>query len=268
MNGKSEATTGTTPPTPIYPDLADKVAVVTGGSHGIGAATAHLLAANGVKVVVSGRDQAAIDGVVTDIRAHCGQATGAAADVTDFEAIEELRQKAEQTFGPVDILVAFAGGGRGRPGPVAQSSVEDWRSTIDSNLTATYLTLRSFLPGMIERSRGAIITMSSLAGRIPTPALAAYAAAKAGIVMLTRQVANEVAQYGIRANCVSPSTILTERIQGYLSAEQQKEWAAMHPLGRLGTPEDVALATLFLASECSSWLTGLTIDVAGGRVML
>jgi 3-oxoacyl-[acyl-carrier protein] reductase len=146
--------------------------------------------------------------------------------------------------------------------------MEDWRNTIDGNLTATYLTLRSFLPGMIERSRGAIITMSSLAGRIPTPALAAYAAAKAGIVMLTRQVANEVAQYGIRANCVSPSTILTERIQGYLSAEQQKEWAAMHPLGRLGTPEDVALATLFLASECSSWLTGLTIDVAGGRVML
>jgi 3-oxoacyl-[acyl-carrier protein] reductase len=252
---------------PIYPDLAGKVAMVTGGSRGIGAATARVLAANGVKVVVSGRDQAAIDSVVNDIHSNGGQAIGAAADVTAFAAIERMRLAAEKAFGTVDILVAFAGGGRARPGPIAQLSEEDWHSTIDANLTATFLTLKSFLPGMIDRRRGSIITMASLAARLPTPASAAYAAAKAGIIMLSRQVADEVGKHGVRINCVSPSTILTEHIEQYLSPEQQQQMTAQHPLGRLGRPEDVALTTLFLASESSGWLTGLTVDVAGGRIM-
>lgn len=267
MNNALSTTTPATAPLPIYCDLADKVAVVTGGSRGIGAATARLLAANGVKVVVSGRDQATMEGVVNDIRTEGGLAISAEADVTDFAAIEHLRQAAEAAFGAVDILVAFAGGGRARPGPIAQTSLEEWQSTLDANLTATFLTLKSFLPGMIGRRRGAIITMASLAARIPTPAPAAYAAAKAGIIALSRQVADEVGQYGIRVNCVSPSTILTERILQHVSEEQQRQWTALHPLGRLGTPEDVALTTLFLASDSSLWLTGLTVDVAGGRVM-
>jgi len=217
--------------------------------------------------VVSGRDQAAIDGVVNDIHSNGGMATGIGADVTNFAAIERMREAIEQAFGVVDIVVAFAGGGRARPGPVAQIPVEDWHSTIDANLTATFLTLKSFLPGMIEQRRGSIITMSSLAGRIPTPAPVPYAAAKAGIIMLTQQVASEVGQHRIRVNCVAPSTILTEHTLEHLTKEREEEWTALHPLGRLGTPEDVALTTLFLASDCSSWLTGLTIDVAGGRIM-
>jgi 3-oxoacyl-[acyl-carrier protein] reductase len=265
---KPQTTTPASVPLPIYPDLADKVAVVTGGSRGIGAATARLLAANGVKVVVNGRDQAAIDNVVAEIRSNRGEAIGVAADVTDFEAIERLRRAAEQAFGATHILVLFAGGGRARPGPIAQLSVEDWHSTIDANLTATFLTLKSFLPGMIERGRGTIITMASLAGRIPTPAPAPYAAAKAGIIMLTHQVAAEVGKAGIRVNCVSPSTILTERTRQHLTEERQEQWTALHPLGRLGTPEDVALSTLFLASESAAWLTGQTLDVAGGRIMV
>jgi len=140
-------------------------------------------------------------------------------------------------------------------------------STIDANLTATFLTLKSFLPGMSDRRRGSIITMASLAARLPTPASAAYAAAKAGVIMLSRQVADEVGKYGVRVNCVSPSTILTEQIEQYLSPERQQQMTAQHPLGRLGRPEDVALTTLFLASESSGWLTGLTVDVAGGRIM-
>ncbi len=252
---------------PIYPDLADKVAIITGSSRGIGATTARLLAANGVKVVVNGRDQKAIDAVVDDIHTHHGEAMGVRADVTDFEAIERMRQTTLQTFGPIDILVVFAGGGRARPGPITQLSIEDWHSTIDANLTSTFLALKSFLPGMIERGRGAIITMASLAARIPTPAPAPYAAAKAAIIMLTHQVAAEVGKHGIRVNCVSPSTILTEQTLQYLTEERHQEWTALHPLGRLGTPEDVALSTLFLASESASWLTGQTIDVAGGRFM-
>ncbi len=253
---------------PRYPDLAGKVAVVTGGSGGIGAATSRLFAANGVKVVVNGRNEPAIAAVVDGIKAHGGEALGMAADTTDSAAIERLRQRVEQEFGPVDILAVFAGGGRAKPGPVEQITEEEWRSTIDANLTSTFLTVKSFLPRMIERHRGSIITMASSAARLPSPAPAAYAAAKAGVVMFSRHLANEVGKHGIRVNCLAPSAVLTERTRRFIPEAQQKEVVGLHPLGRLGSPEDVALATLFFASESSSWLTGITLDVAGGRTIL
>jgi 3-oxoacyl-[acyl-carrier protein] reductase len=123
---------------------------------------------------------------------------------------------------------------------------------IDSDLTATFLTVRSFLPDMIGRGHGSIVTMASSAGRLPSQASAAYAAAKAGVVMFSRHVANEVGQHGVRVNCLAPSSVLTERVKRLMPEETQQQVAAMHPLGRMGTPEDVALATLFLASESSS----------------
>jgi 3-oxoacyl-[acyl-carrier protein] reductase len=254
--------------TPTYPDLAGKVAVVTGGSGGIGAATCRLLAANGTKVAVSGRNEAAIEAVVSDIRDAGGQAIGISADVTDFGAIERMRRQVEQEFGPVNVLASFAGGGGPPPKPVEQVTVEEWHAAVDGNLTATFLTVKSFLPGMIERRSGSIVTMASTAARLPSPAPVAYATAKAGVVMFSRHIANEVGKHGIRINCISPSAILTERTQRHMSEAQQQQVAALHPLGRLGAPEDVALATLFLASDSSSWLTGLTLDVAGGRIML
>jgi len=253
---------------PTYPDLAGKVAVVTGGSGGIGAATCRALAANGVKVAVNGRDEAKIAAVVSEIQAHGGQALGVAADVTDFAAIDHMRQQVEQGLGTVDVLAVFAASGGPPPSPLAQISEEGWRAAIDGNLTATFLTLKCFLPGMIERRQGAIVTMASSAGRVPTPAPIAYAAAKAGVVMLSRQVAAEVGKHGIRVNCLAPDTIMTERTVRYMSAEQQQQWTAAFPLGRMGTPEDVALATLFLSSASSAWLTGVTLDVAGGKVMV
>jgi 3-oxoacyl-[acyl-carrier protein] reductase len=152
---------------PIYPDLAGKVAVVTGGSGGIGMATCRLLAANGTKVAVNGRDQARLEEVVDRIRAGGGQAIGVAADCSDLGAVEQLRQQVEQQLGPADVLAAFVGGGRARPGPVTDVPEEDWHSTVDGTLTATFLTLKSFLPGMIERGRGAILTMASSAARLP-----------------------------------------------------------------------------------------------------
>jgi len=193
---------------PVYPDLAGKVAVVTGGSGGIGAATCQLLAANGARVAVNGRDPARIDAVVDGILAaggealgvagDCtdpawidavvdgilaagGEALGVAGDCTDPAAIDRLRQQVEQAFGPAEILAAFVGGGRARPGPVAEVPEEDWRSTVDGTLTATFLTLKSFLPGMVQRGRGAIVTMASSAARLPgLGAPAPYVAAKAG----------------------------------------------------------------------------------------
>jgi 3-oxoacyl-[acyl-carrier protein] reductase len=251
---------------PTYPDLAGKVAAVTGGSGGIGAATCRLLAANGVKVAVNGRDEAKIGAVVDAIRSTGGEALGVAADCTDLAAVERMREQTQAELGPVGIVAAFAGGGRARPGPLAQTSEEEWHSTVDANLTATFLTLKSFLPGMIERRSGSIVTMASSAARFPTGAPAPYAAAKAGVVVLTSQVASEVGTYGVRANCLAPHTVLVERTRRLMPEEHQRQIAAEIPLRRLGTPEDVALTTLFLASESSSWITGVTLDVAGGKV--
>ena len=253
---------------PSYPDLAGKVAVGTGGSKGIGAATARLLAANGARVAVNARSQDGIDAVVAEIRAAGGEATGVRGDATRREDVERLRSEVESQLGPADILMPFAGGFAAYTA-VHEISEQEWREVVDWNLTSTFLAVRAFLPGMIERRRGAIVTMSSNAGRyLDTTLTASYAAAKAGIVMFTRHVAREVGRHGIRANCVAPATTLTERVERILAPERRDELARLAPLGRLGAPEDSALAALFLASDAAGWLTGITIDVAGGRITL
>ena len=251
-----------------YPDLAGKVALVTGGSRGIGAATAEALAANEVRVAVNGRDEEAIDGVVRAVADAGGTAIGVPADVCDWAATEAMRERVESELGPVDVLVPFAGGFGGMT-PVHEISEEEWHSVIESNLTSTFLTVKSFLPGMIERRSGAIVTMASNAARfLDIKLTASYAAAKAGIAMFTRHVALEAGEHNIRVNCVAPATTLSERVERIMPDEKRAEIAAMSPLGRLGSPEDTAMATVFLASESAGWLTGVTLDVAGGRIML
>jgi 3-oxoacyl-[acyl-carrier protein] reductase len=257
-----------TTPVPTYPDLADKVALVTGGSKGIGAATCSVLAANGVRVAVVARGQERIDEVVGRLRRDGGEAIGIGADCLNAKDIERAREQAESELGPVDILVTFAGG-FGAPTPVHEIDEETWRYVIDSNLTSTFLTVKAFLPRMMDRRAGAIVTMASNAGRFLDITLtASYAAAKAGVAMFTRHVAKEVGRYGIRANCVAPATTLSERVEGIMPQARLDEIAAMSPLGRVGLPQDSALATLYLASESAAWLTGVTLDVAGGRIML
>jgi 3-oxoacyl-[acyl-carrier protein] reductase len=144
-------------------------------------------------------------------------------------------------------------------------------AAIHGNLGVTFLTIKAFLPGMVERRRGAIVTLASTAARFAggerIGAPTGYAVAKAGVVRLTQQVAKEVAADGVRVNCVSPATIMTERLQRMVPADRKAQLTAMYPIGRLGTPEDVACAVLFLASDCASWITGVTLDVAGGQVM-
>jgi 3-oxoacyl-[acyl-carrier protein] reductase len=251
-----------------YPDLAGKVAVVTGGSKGIGAATSRLLGRNGVRVAVGGRDQTSIDSVVAQIEEDGGEARGYSADITDLAAIEALRADVEADLGPTDILVSFAGGFLGIK-PLWEIEEDEWRSIIDSNLTSTFLTLKAFLPGMIERRSGAIVTMASNAGRLlDMRVTASYAASKAGIAMLTRHAALEAGEFGVRVNCVSPATTLTARVERNLPPERLEKLAQMAPLRRLGTPDDTAQAAVFLASDAAGWLTGVTLDVAGGRTML
>ncbi|MFJ8017942.1 SDR family NAD(P)-dependent oxidoreductase [Streptomyces sp. NPDC096339] len=245
--------------------LNGKVVLITGGSRGIGAQTARAFATEGAKVCVVGRDEDALDAVVTDISGAGGTCIAAVADVTDSAALEEARRRVESRLGPVDVLAAFAGG-QGRPIPSVDLTEERWRQVIDSDLTSVFLTIRTFLPGMLERGNGSVITMSSAAGRQPSQANLAYGVANAGVVMLTRQLANEVGPRGIRVNCIAPSSILTEKVKANMPDDVRAKVAAAHPLGRLGTPDDVAQTALFLASDAAAWLTGITIDVAGGRV--
>jgi 3-oxoacyl-[acyl-carrier protein] reductase len=253
---------------PTYPDLAGKVAVVTGGSKGIGAATCRMLAANGVRVAVNARSRRDVEALVGELRAAGGEAVGVVADVTSRDDVQRLRQDTEVVLGPVDILLPFAGGFTAFT-PVQEISEQEWRAVIDWNLTSTFLTLQAFLPGMIERRRGSIVTMASNTARfLDILTTASYAAAKAGVIMLTRHAAIELGKYGIRVNCIAPATTLTDRVAGIMSEKRRAEIAGMSPLGRMGTPGDSAAAALFLASDSASWLTGVTLDVAGGRIML
>jgi 3-oxoacyl-[acyl-carrier protein] reductase len=144
---------------------------------------------------------------------------------------------------------------------------EQWHASIDANLTSAFFTLRAFLPDMIARRRGAAVLMSSTAGRQTSPASPAYGAANAGLLMLTRQAALQVAEHGVRINAIAPGTIHTERLDRLMPADARERVAAMHPLGRIGTPDDVANAVLFLLSDNASWITGATLDVNGGRIM-
>ncbi|MFD0683776.1 SDR family NAD(P)-dependent oxidoreductase [Actinomadura fibrosa] len=248
-----------------YSDLRGKVVVVTGGSRGIGARTARAFADQGAKVCVVGRDEAALTAVTADIASAGGTAIAVTADVTGAAALEEVRRRTESELGPADVLCAFAGG-QGFPVPSAELTEERWRQVIDSDLTSAFLTVRTFLPGMLDRGRGSIITMSSAAGRQPSQANLAYGVANAGLVMLTRHLATEAGPGGVRVNCIAPSSVRTEKVEANMPADVQERVAAMHPLRRLGTTEDVAETALFLASDAASWLTGLTIDVSGGRV--
>jgi 3-oxoacyl-[acyl-carrier protein] reductase len=246
--------------------FAGRVSLVTGGSRGIGAGIARTLAAQGAKVIVCGRDHAALARLVEEIRSNGGQAETATADITDEAAVKSLRLATEARFGAVELVVACAGGD-GAPRPLLQEDAVSWRRTLDANLTSAFLTLKTFLPSMCERGRGAVVTMASAAGRQLSGASAPYAAAKAGLLSLTRQAALEVAGQGVRVNSVAPSAIVTDRLAAQ-PLEMRQAIAQGFPLKRLGTVDDVTAATLFLLSDAASWITGATLDVAGGRVMI
>ena len=252
---------------PRYPDLAGRVAVVTGGSRGIGAATARALAANGVDVAVVGRDEAALNAVAQSIQGAGTRAIRVRADCTQEDDVRRLADTVAEGLGAVDILAAFAGG-NGMPVPTIDETPGHWREVIDTDLTSTYLTISAFLRPMVERGRGSIVTMSSAAGRQPARSNAAYAAAKAAVVAFTRHLANEVAPNGVRVNCIAPSSIETERLRSWTTPQVRRQLAESFPLRRIGQPDDVAAATLFLASDASSWITGTTLDIAGGKIMI
>ena len=252
-----------------YRGFEDRVVWVTGSSRGIGAAIARAFGRQGARVAVHGRDAQAADAVCRQIEQEGGRALAVLGALTSFAEVDALRARVERELGSIEILVANAGGGHAPPGPIEELSEEGWRVSIDGNLTSTFLTLKSVLPGMKQRRAGNIITVSSAAGRRPhARSPIAYAAAKAGLCLLTQDVALQVGEFGIRVNCIAPETILTERNQQRIPDAQKTLLVDLHPIKRLGTPEDIADAALFLASEGSAWVTGVVLDVAGGAVMV
>lgn len=248
--------------------LRGRVALVTGSSRGIGAAVAAELARREASVAVHGRDRAAADRIAGSIRDRGGTAITVTGDVTVAADLDRVRESIESSLGPVGVLVANAGASLARPGPIEDLTESEWRNTMDATLLATFLTLRCFLPGMKARGHGVIVTVGSSAGRRADPrAPAPYSAAKAGIALLTQHVAAEAGPRGVRANCVTPETVLTERNRERIPPDRQQAMAAHHPLRRLGTPQDVADAVAFLASDQAAWISGAVLDVAGGAVL-
>ena len=241
------------------------MALVTGGSRGLGADLCRRLAVLGAHVVVNGRDSAAVQTIVDEIVRSGGSAAAGVADASDGHAVAHLRQSCEQRFGPVSLLALFAGGG-GELEPFVDTSRARWDAIVNANLTTTFAVLHEFLPGMIARQDGAVVTMASSAARQPARSSAAYAAAKGAIVTLTRHLAIEAAPYHVRINCVAPSAIVTDRIAA-LPEHVRQNIAKSFPLGRLGDPADVSQAALYLLSSLSGWITGVTLDIAGGKVV-
>ncbi|HKB32427.1 MAG TPA: SDR family NAD(P)-dependent oxidoreductase [Candidatus Dormibacteraeota bacterium] len=250
--------------------LEGRVALVTGSSRGIGAAIARLFAAEGATVAVHGRDPSAVETVRSEIASAGGTAIGVTGDLTVFADLERMRGDIEASAGPVDVLVANAGAVLHAPGPLEEIPVEAWRATVEANLGATFLTLKAFLPGMKNRGRGDIVTISSTAARRPgARAPIAYAAAKAGVQLLTQDVALQAGPFGVRANCIAPETILTEDNRRRIPIDLQSKMAEMHATRRLGTPEDVARAALFLIDRNQSgWITGAVLDLHGGTLVV
>ena len=251
--------------------LSGKTAIVTGSSRGIGRAIALAMAREGAKVVVNGRQEDAR--VVADmIGTSGGTAIAVIADVTVEEDVHRMVEETLQTFGSIDILVNNAGGG-GPATSIEEIDPATWEGEMRVNLTGAFLCSRAVVGPMKKRRWGRVINISSQAGRSGSElAGIAYASAKAGILGFTRQLARQVAPYGILVNAVAPGVILSgERIEKKWlergEGERQEMLKAI-PLGRLGRPEEVTPVVIFLASEEASYITGTVIDVNGGRFMM
>ncbi|HEY1706563.1 MAG TPA: SDR family oxidoreductase [Trebonia sp.] len=239
--------------------LSERVAVVTGAAHGIGAAIADALAADGATVHRVDKQPTALDGSAV-----------ASADLTDESSVAGLFGG----LGPVDILVNTAGGVAGQVGrPLEDVSVADWNAVVAANLTTAFLCTRAVAPGMKERGWGRIVNISSGAGlTVSKTGIQAYASAKAGQIGFTRQMAHDLGRYGITVNCIAPGFILS-------NPTTQKQWESYGPAGqqalvegiatrKLGRPEDIANGVSFFAAEESGWVTGQIIAIDGGSAFL
>jgi 3-oxoacyl-[acyl-carrier protein] reductase len=240
-------------------DLAEKVAVVTGGTRGIGLATARALAAAGARVVITGRDEAAAKQVAAEFGG-----TGLGLDVTDADAVGSTIRAVAKEHGRLDIVVANAGIlEAGVLGMIKPDVVDRLLST---NVAGTLHTVQAASRAMMRKKTGAIVVLASIVGEQGSAGQTAYAASKAAVGNIARSAAKELGRFGIRVNAVAPGVIETQLTEG-LGEEALAENAARTPLGRLGRPEDVANAIKFLVSDDASFITGQILGVDGGLVL-
>jgi 3-oxoacyl-[acyl-carrier protein] reductase len=243
-------------------DLTGKTALVTGASGGIGAAIARALHAQGATVTLSGTREA----VLKELAASLGERTNVAlCDLGDTEQVAGLPSAAEALMGGLDILVNNAG--LTRDNLALRMKDEDWDTVLKVNLTAAFKLSRGAMRGMMKKRWGRIVSITSIVGTTGNPGQANYAASKAGLEGMTKSLAQEVASRGITVNCLAPGFIATAMTDA-LSEEQRKKLLDAVPVGRLGSPEDIAAGVVYLASEEAAYVTGQTLHVNGGMAMI
>lgn len=247
--------------------LEGKVALITGGGRGIGAATARLLAARGAKVVVNYlRNQEAAQQVIDGIKAQGGEATAVRANVQERERVRELVAKTLDIYGPIDILVSNAPTNF-HPKPIVQLSWEEFFHPVEGELKAAFELTQAVVPAMIERHYGRLIyTASNMAKQPSFPGGGAVGTAKAGLIAFAKYVAQELGPHGITANVVSPSMVETD-LSSRTPQQARQQMAALTPLRRIAQPEDIARVIAFYADDDSRFMTGTTSIVSGGLLM-
>lgn len=247
-----------------------KVTVVTGAASGIGRASARLLAQEGARVVLGDLDEAGGETLAREIREAGGAARFLRTDVRSFDEVGALVGSAVDEHGGLDVIVNNVGVAIG--GAAAEMSEEDWNAVLDVNLSGVWRGMRHAIPAMLDSGGGSIVNLSSVQSLVGFLGWSGYAASKGGINALTQQAAVEYAPRGIRVNAIIPGTILTGMNEGILTEHPDPdglmaEWTAMHPIGRIGQPEEVATAVVYLASDESSFVTGMLLRVDGGMVV-
>jgi NAD(P)-dependent dehydrogenase (short-subunit alcohol dehydrogenase family) len=248
-------------------EFSGKIAIVTGAARGMGYAVAKRLAAGGASVVINDINAEAAARAASDLYALGHAALAVAGDVTSGQDVGRLVARAVEHYGEVHILINNAG--ILRPTPVIDIQEDEWDLVVNVNLKGTYLCSRAVLPGMQKTGWGRIVNFSSTAGKnISTVGGAHYTAAKAGILGFTRHLAKEVAGYGITVNAVCPGLIDTEMVRSTISAERAQAYADSFPIKRLGEPFEVAELVAFLASDRAAYITGASLDINGGDLMI
>jgi NAD(P)-dependent dehydrogenase (short-subunit alcohol dehydrogenase family) len=238
----------------------------------MGLAIAKGLYQEGARVVLIDIDEKSVTEAAQQLDGQYERVMGRRVDVTSKAEIARLVKEMKNLWGSVDILVNNAGGALNTPYALEEIEEKDWNLVLDVNLKGSFLCCQAVIPEMLKQGRGSIVNISALAGHWRASlAGVQYTAAKAGVEGLTRQLAYDWGKFGIRVNAVAPTVTLTgERVQGLWeskSEEEKKKVLSAIPLGRLGTPEEVASVVVFLASDESSYITGITIDVSGGRYL-
>jgi NAD(P)-dependent dehydrogenase (short-subunit alcohol dehydrogenase family) len=252
--------------------LKGKVAVITGASSGIGQAVAELFSRHEAKVAaIAGRNLASVERLAAKICSAGGEAIALQCDVSQEDQIKILINKVFATYGRIDILVNSAGI-IGPAVPIDQMNAADWNRIFQVNVNGTFLCCKHCIPFMQKQAKGNVINLSSTAGLRASLISPCYSATKGAIIALTKSLALAYAQYGIRINCICPGTIETPMADSFFNQEKDdrrrkvliEKFIARHPLGRFGTPEDVANGALYLASDVSSFITGINLVIDGG----